>query len=114
MFEPGWKRSMAPWNPGLWDSRSTLYSHLQFLTLAFFAEVKTEYASTAFSSSGRLQSFPQARETDVPKADKQVALANATVTSSLHIHLSEKPTFRPSETVSLNTYAFGSNLTDEL
>jgi hypothetical protein len=39
---PGWKGAMIPWNPGLWASRTTLYAHLPFLTLAFFAGVKTE------------------------------------------------------------------------
>jgi hypothetical protein len=64
----GWKCSMIPWNPGLWASRTTLYSHLQFLTLAFFAGVKPS-TPRQLPSSGRFTVLSQARETDVRRAD---------------------------------------------
>jgi hypothetical protein len=66
---PEWKGSMIPRNPGPWASRTTLYSHLQFLTLAFSPERKPNTLRQLSRGAGVSQSFLRARETDVRKVD---------------------------------------------
>jgi len=75
---------MNPRNPGPWTSRTTLYSHLRFLTLTF-----------SRSENGiRFDSFLEERAFDGPACGRVRQMYG-------------KPTFRPSETVSVNTSTFG-------
>src|SRR5579863_5510607 len=60
---------MIPRNPGPCASRTTLYSHVQFLTLAFSPERKPNTLRQLSRGAGASQPFLRARETDVRKVN---------------------------------------------